>query len=171
MPKHTGKGRSRKGFVALRVDKQITLSTLADATFLVADLFGGALTEDLYVISADVTWAIRGQTANEGPIEVGYAHGDYTVTELAQWSVSDQFSPDDKIAQEQGRRLVRSAGMFPALNISEVLNNGTPLKTKIRFTVGSGIAFNIWALNSSGGALTGGAVVEIHGTIYGRWLR
>ncbi len=160
-----------KGFVAIRVDKQITLSTLADATFLAADLFGGNLVEDLYVSSTDLLWTIRGHTAGEGPIEVGVAHGDYSVAELAQWGTSNQFDPDDLIDKEHNRRLVRSSGMFPGLSTEEALNNGTKLKTIVKFIIGDGKPFNIWALNASGAVLTTGCVVEVHGTVYGRWIR
>ncbi len=166
------KGRKYpKGFVAIRVDKQITLTTLGDATIIAADLFGGNLVEDLWVNSVHLLWTIRGHTGGEGPIEVGVAHGDYTTAELQEWATSNQFDPDDLIDKERNRRLVRSSGMFPGLATEEALNNGTPLKTVVKFLIGDGKPFNIWALNSSGATLTTGTVVEIHGTVFGRWIR
>jgi len=129
------------------------------------------LGEDLFIISIDGWWAIRGMTAAEGPIIVGYNHGDLTDAEIAEFLSVNVTDPDDIIANERRRRPVRKAGQFGVISPNEVLNHGEPLRTPMKFSIGDGHTFDIWARNESGGTLTTGGVVEIHGNIYGRWQR
>ena len=42
------------------------------------------LGEDIFVISVDCMWNLRGHTASETPLEFGFAHGDLSVTEIAE---------------------------------------------------------------------------------------
>ncbi len=171
MPAKRGRKRTRRNFTALPFQSQLSLSTLADNTILIDDLFGSALLEDLSIISVDAFFALRTGTAGEGPIVVGYAHGDLTATEIKEKLTANLFDPDDIIAKERSRRPVRDAGIFPVLSLPEVLNNGNPLRTPIRFLVGSGKSFNIWVWNQSGGNLTTGMILETQGKVYGRWIR
>ncbi len=160
----------RKNFVALPFNTTVVLDTLANGAVIAADLLA-SLSEDLYVISVDGTWAMLGHTAGEGPIHVGYAHGDLSVTEIGENLTADLSNPDDIIQKERSRRPVRRAGSFPGLSTEEVLNNGVPLRTTIKFTIGDGNSFDIWAQNVSGATLTTGCTVRLDGTVYGRWLR
>ncbi len=170
MAKHKGRGKRGSGLVVLRVNKQITLSTLASAAVLDAQLFGGSFTRDFYAISADLMWSIRDATTGEGPLEVGINHGDYTGAEIAQAIVADTFDPGDKIAMEQANRLVRSSGMFPGSATNTTLNDGKYIRTKIKFVVRDGKSLDFWCMNHAAAALTTGAVIEVSGKVYGRWL-
>ncbi len=144
---------------------------MADGVVLTGQLLNAVFAEDLYIISIDCMWTINGLTAGEGPIEVGFAHDDYTVSEVKEFLEASLVDPDNKISQEQSRRKVRRSGTFNGLSTNESLNDGKPIRTKMKFIIGDGHAINHWAKNRSGGALTSGAVVRMSGTIYGRWLR
>ncbi len=164
----TKRRRKSRNFVAIPFDQQLALATLNDNIVLSASTIG-VLTEDLFVISVDATWSLRGHTATEGPIEVGFAHGDLTDTEIAEALDASVLDPSDIIAGERARRPVRRSGKFSGLSTEEVLANGEQIRTKCKFTIGSGKNFDLWASNRSGANLTTGTIVEVQGTIYGRW--
>ncbi len=175
MPTRRGTSRARRGssrnrnFVAIPVQQAKALGTLADATVLAQSLIG-TLTEDMFAISADLLWTIRDLTPGEGPVYVGVAHGDYSVSEIKESLEVTLTGPGSKIEQERARRMIRTSGVFPGLTSEESLNLGVPLRTRMKFTVQSAKALNGWIWNSSGAALTTGAIVEIAGKVYGKWL-
>lgn len=162
--------RSRsKNFVAIPIGQGISLSTLADDTVLKSDPI--TLGEDLFVISTEFLISLRGLTAGEGPIEVGFAHGDLSITEIKEFLDAHLTDPDDITVKEKLTRPVRRIGMFPGLSGNEVLNNGIPIKTKGKFTIGDGHTFSLWVMNHSGAALTTGSAIRVDGKVYGKWLR
>ncbi len=164
------RGSRRRGFVAIPFTSSTALSTLADDTVLAT----GAVTnfgEDIYVISADLEYTMRGNTANENPISVGVSHSDLSVTEVLEALKADLSSPDDIIARERARRPVRRVGNFSGPDVNQRLNDGKPIRQKIKFSIGNGFDLDLWFWNRSGGALQTGTVIEVDGTIYGRWQR
>ncbi len=162
----------RKNFVAIPFDTSLTLLTLANETVLQNGIFGSSLGEDLFVISIDCYWALRGGTTGEVPIGVGFSHSDLTVAEVAECLGAELTDPDDIIQRERARRPVRRAGMFGlGASTGKELNNGVAVRTKMRMSVGDGHNVNCWARNQFGASLTTGAIVEVHGTLYGRWQR
>ncbi len=164
--------RSNKNFVAIPFDASITLGTLAAGGVIATDIFGTVLGEDLFVLSIDGLWSSQGHTSGEGPIHVGFAHDDYTGPEIAENLGAELTDPDDKIAQERSRRLVRKSGVFMQdAATPQTLNHGTSIRNKLKFSVGDGHNVSAWALNNSGATLTTGTVIRIVGTLYGRWQR
>ena len=128
--------------------------------------------EDLFVISIDGMWTLREATAREGPIEVGFCHGDLSATEVTESLNAEQQDPDDIIQNERARRPVRRAGQFRVFDTEEMLpTHGDMLRTGCKFSVGDGHTVNCFIANRSGGSLTTGAIVEVNGNIYGRWQR
>ncbi len=170
--------RRSSGFVAIPVQGSFALTTLADQAVLSADLFSAALTEDLFVISTEITAQIRGVTAGEGdPSTLGLAHGDYQDTEIAEALTVKLLGPGNKIEQERARRLVRKIGVFQASNVNVetelkmIGKGGSPNpKTKVRFVIQSAKTMKIWIQNRSGGVLTTGQILEFDGMVYGRWI-
>ncbi len=165
------KGRSgrRRNFIAIPFDVSLTLGTLNSGVVLST----GVLTfgEDLFIISVDAAWALDGFTATEGPLSVGWAHGDLTVAEVAEAIDASVTDPDDIIARERARRPVRKVGTFAGLSSDEVLFDGRQERRAVRFSVGDGHSLNAYVVNRSGGNLTTGSVIRLSGVIYGRWQR
>ncbi len=153
-------------------DVQFALATLGSDIVLKNDIV--TLGEDFFWLSIDCTWSIQSLTAAQGPIGVGVAHGDLTVSEIGEALDATLADPDDIIARERARRPVRRAGMF-RVNLNdepEVLNDGRAIRTRTKFSVGDGHTLSLWARNQGGSALsTTSPVIECQGQIYGRWQR
>lgn len=161
--------RSRN-FVAIPFNTSVSIASLADDTVVKGNLLGSNFGEDFYVLSVDATW-VRKATSGEGPIQVGLAHGDLTVSEIKENLQAELTDPDDIIAKEHARRPVRTAGGFSGLDANEKLNNGNPIRSKCKFSVGNDHNLAAWAYNVSGAGLAAGGAIDVFGTIYGRWQR
>ena len=175
MAKRTRRRRSRRrGFIAIPFSGQLSLGTLATETVVKAQLLGAAPTEDLFVVSVDGVYGLRGMAAGEGPIEIGLNHADLTVTEVKESLEANLLTPDDIIQRERARRPVRRIGMMrgPAVAGEDtVLNGGEVQRTPVRFSVGEA-GLELWAKSRDSVAnLASGGAVEFSGTLYGRWQR
>lgn len=158
----------RKGFRSLPFQDSLTLGALA-ASDVVSEAFAQTVTEDTWLISADVSWSINGHTATQGPIDVGLAHSDYTAAEIEEClEIASSWDVGDKIAQEKRRRKVRFVGTFNGDQEHESLNDGVPIKTKLGFKLAEGDTLSLWAYNRDGAALTTGTVVVVNGRINAR---
>jgi len=148
----------------------LALSTLADDTVLSAGIL--TLGEDLFVISIGASWTLRSGN-DEGPIKVGWSHGDLTDTEIKEAIDASQTDPDDIIAVERGRRPVRKAGQIIRGDGAEehFPSSGEMDWTKFLKSIGDGHTIDFWAFNESGGALTTGSVLMVDGVVHGRWQR
>ncbi len=161
---------ANKAFQALPVNASLALSTLATETALTVAL--SALADDFYVISADLTWTIRDLTGGEDPIHVGLANGDLSVAEIKEAINAAPTSRSDIVAREHARRPIRRIGSFvsgSANLFGNYLNDGKPIRTKVKMYLAEGVELNAFAFNASGAALTTGAVMRVYGTLYGRW--
>ncbi len=114
---------------------------------------------------------MRGNTSLENPISVGFSHSDLSVTEVLEALKADLSSPDDIIARERARRPVRRVGNFAGPDVNQRLNDGKKIRQKIGFSVGDGFDLDAWFWNRSGAVLATGTVIDVDGTIYGRWQR
>jgi len=147
-----------------------SLGTLGNLTAIVGALVD-ASDNEYRAISVKSTWSIRDFTAGEGPISVGYAHGDYTATEIKEFLESGAaMTRNDKIAAEQANRLIRLVGVFSGQGTDETLNDGKPIRTRLNWVIPDGGAINQFAYNHSGAALTTGAEVVQQGALRLRWL-
>ncbi len=167
--RRSSKRRSR--LVAIPFTARLTLSTLAASTVIKVSSLGNAFGEDFYCHSVFANYTLRGGTAGEGPISVGYTHGDLSVTEVLEAITAELTDPDDIIAKERSRRSVRKTGAFPGLLASETLQDGKMIRTGLKISVGDTHKLDFWALNNSGSVLTGGQIIEVDGVLYGRWQR
>lgn len=173
------KKKRDRNFVVIPVAGSLALSTLADDAVLSVDLTG-SLGEDLFVISTDLNWYIKGLTAGQGdPMTVGIAHSDYSDTEIRE-AVDGTFTdPDELIEKEQTMRKVRKSGVMMIVAGADtdtqlvfvpfMTDRGS--RTPAKWSVGDGHALSGWVWNRSGGALTTGATLDFDGNIYGRWQR
>ena len=160
MAKHPKRrmGRYLKG----RVDEEVPLGTLVTKTAVVASF--DEVVDDATLVSSIVgKWAIEGLTAGEGPIEVGVAHGDYTLAEIEEYlENTGSWNESDKVqSREVARRLVRSVGILSS--DEDMINDGKPVKTKLNWLLNEGQTLDLWAYNISTGQLTTGAIVHLTG--------
>ncbi len=119
------------------------------------------------LISAKLTWTMHNHTVGQGPISVGFAFGDYTVTEIKEaLEIASSISIGDKIAQEKANRWVRQIGSFAGESVSEVLNDGKPIHTRLNWAVPIGETVAMFAYNNDTNDLTTGSVVGIMGDIF-----
>ena len=107
--KPTGR-KNRRNFVAIPFQTKINVGTPNNGDVVSVAAF--TLGEDLFHISVEGSWTRIGGTAGEGPILVGYAHGDLTDIEIGEALDASLSDPDDIIAKEKSRRPVRRAGNF-----------------------------------------------------------
>ncbi len=156
-------------FVALPFRTQITLATLNSGIVLATGTLSGNFTEDFQVVSVDSKWTLGGYTAGNGPISVGYAHNDYSVTEIKEALEVNLLGPANKIEQERARRLVRDVGMFDQIAPGSFLNNGVSFRTKLNWLISDGFELDVYAFNEGPVALDTGSVVTVAGKIYGYW--
>lgn len=165
-----GRRRYSKGFVAIPFFATLAIGTLSDGVAALSGLLGATLGEDLFITSIKAAWSMEAHTAGEGPYSVGFHHSDLSVTELVEGLTAQQTDPDDIIANERGRRPARKVGTFSGLNTDEVLNDGRPIKTKIKWSVGDGHNPAMYCLSHATSTTTG-TVINCQGTIFGRWQR
>ncbi len=159
-----GQKRNIKGkWLKPRLNQEIAIGALAADT-LVSEGGGTAVDSSVLVTSIDVMIGIHNHTAGEGPLVIGVAHSDYSDAEIEAWLENlSSWSSEDKIAEEQARRLCRSLGMIGGAQVSERLWDGRQRKFKLNWRLGEGQALNFWCFNSDSNNLTTGTVVNIDG--------
>ncbi len=155
-------------FFAYRIEEQFALGALANGIAIAGDTTALGVTK-CYLISADLVWSIEDSTSDEGPIDVGLASGDLSVTEIVEGLDAKPTSRSDRIAMERSRRPIRRAGSFAGSGANETLNDGKEIRTKLKFYIDEGIELVAWARNRSGATLTTGAVVNVVGTLFMKW--
>ncbi len=160
--------RRRGKLLVLPVNATVTIGTAAENAAVASGMFPSNLTEALYLISADLTWVLKGATAGEGPMQIGLNHGDYTAAEVAEYYDSAWEDSGDMIAQEQRKRLVREVGTFFQLDVAEILNDGKPKRTRLGFVLQEDENLEAHGLNRGSGATTG-RVITVSGKVYARY--
>ncbi len=157
--------RRRFNLRRVRVSPQIILSTLGSVTAITSNVTGSA--DGQYrAVTLDCSWAQNLLTAGEGPVTVGYAHSDYSVTEIKEAiEIAAGISVGDKIAQEKANRLVRIVGTFES-DAQSVLNDGRRIKTRLNWLIPIGKSVNIFAYNEFASALATGCVIHLQGDMW-----
>lgn len=166
------KSKRRFNLRRVRISSELALVTLASDTALLGSLTGAA--GGAYrAVTMKHTFTLRNATEGEGPVTVGYAHSDYSVTEVKEcleaFAAIDQ---GDKIARERANRLVRTVGTFwrtggvTGAVGSASLNDGKPVRTRLNWLINIGDSVNLFVFNESTGALTTGAFVNIQGDMW-----
>ncbi len=153
----------------VRVSSELALSTLGSDTAITNSLTG--ISAGAYrMMSLKLAWTLSGKTIGEGPLTVGYAHSDYSVTEVKEcleaFAAIDQ---GDKQAQEQADRLIRTVGTFGNQGGDQAmvaLNAGMPVLTRLNWLINIGDSVNFFVFNEATAALTTGAVVNAQGDVY-----
>ncbi len=125
--------------------------------------------QDTWLMSTDISVAMFGHTAGEGPLIVGLAHGDYDSQEIEEYlEASAAWDEGDKVAQEHRRRKVRTLGMLPGFASNESLWDGAQKRVKLGFKLQIGETLKVWIYNFGAGTLTAGTTVKWAGTLWTR---
>ncbi len=149
--------RRRMGrYLRGNIDINLSVSTLAGATGLLA---ATQVTDEKTLVSsvkciyslADVTPIV-----NNGPLQVGVAHSDYSLTEIEAWiEQTSSWTQGDKVAREISSRFIRSIGTWDvgeAASQAVVLNDGKPITTKLNWVLTTGQGLNFWVYNEGSAA-------------------
>ncbi len=168
MAKHAKRGGRRRPFHLRRVPVTPALSLGALVTVIaIKTSLVGTSDAQYRLMSANLAWTLHNHTAGEGPISVGLAFGSYTVTQIKEClEASASISPGDKSSQEKANRWVRTIGHFSGEGVSESLNDGKPISTRLNWAIPIGETVQMWAYNNDTNDLTTGSVVGAMGEIY-----
>ncbi len=150
----------------VRVNPFITVGALVTNIAVVGAQTGSA--DGQYCgVTMEQVWTLRGNTAANGPLTVGYAHSDFSVTEIKEAiEAVAAISLGDQVAQEKANRKVRIIGTFPGAATDESLNDGRKIKTRLNWAIPIGKAINIFAYNEDGGTRDTGGVVDATGRMW-----
>ncbi len=166
MPAKRKARRKRVRLIKGNVDEELALVTLADSA-LISTIFDENVEDRSFILSLEGTWTKRGGTPGEGPLIIGVAHSDYSSTEIEEViENTGSWAEGDLVAQEIGRRKVRIIGSFPQVTEDEVLNDGKPIKTALKFILNQGDSLKLFAYNKSRTALTTGSVLIVSGHVW-----
>lgn len=162
-----GFGKDNKG--AIITDATfITLGTLNDVTAVKQDS-PLAITEDFRMISVDAFVTADGMTNQEGPITIGIADNELSVSEIAEAiNAGGPLDSNDRSAQEQAERAV-----FPLFDLYPSNQGGMEVSNqrhKVRWTFKDSDGWCWFAYNHGGAALSSGGVVRIICKYYGVWV-
>ncbi len=169
-----------RNFVAIPFSASLALLTLADGASLSTDITSSTFGEDLFAISVDLSAYIQALTAGEGdPMTVFVAHSDYSEAEIVENLDVSFVNPDDKVGQEQSRRLVRKVGVMRPeggagthTEMQMIGRFGSRIvRQGLKFSIGNGFSLGAGVRNRSGSNLTTGSILRVDGTLYGRWQR
>ncbi len=165
------RGKRRFNLRRVRVSTELALGTLA-SDVAVTNSLTGTSAGAYRLVSAKLIWSQSKAVDGEGPVTVGYAHSDYSVTEIKEcleaFAAIDQ---GDKIASEKANRLVRTVGTISARGPGGAvaggnLNDGKPVKTRLNWLINIGDSVNMFVFNESIAVLTTGSVVNAQGDLW-----
>ncbi len=114
----------------------------------------------------DGIWTLDNLPSGDGPVVVGYAHSDYSVTEIKEaLEAGSSISVGNMVSQEHANRLVRKVGTF--VEAEAPLNNGMPIKTRLNWLIPIGKEVNVFAFNDhAADALATGSILTFNGNMW-----
>ncbi len=125
-------------------------------------------TEKFRVISLDCSYNWSDVTTADDGLTFGVAHSDYTAAEIEEClEAQAQINRGDKVAQEQGNRLVRTIGTFQQADLSEgMFNDGRRFKVRLNWLMITGQTLNLWFRNGSDTIYTTGSDILVNGDMW-----
>ncbi len=162
-----GRGRRRKfNLRRVRLNPEMPLLTPA-SDIVVLQAMTAVAVSTYRAISVKVMWTLMNLTSGEGPVTVGLAHSDYTVTEIKECLEAQAgIDPGNKVEQERANRMVRVVGSFSGGGGGQTLNDGKPISTKLNWLIAIGRTVVMWAYNEDTATLTTGAVLNVSGNLW-----
>lgn len=166
MARKSRRRRKWRKYFAGTVDAKLELgATLANATAISA-FFPDTVREKAWITSIDAVWSLHDFTeaAEDGPILVGIAHGDYSTAEIEAWVENlGSWDEGDLVQQEVAKRKIRKVGIFPTGDAVDhiVLNDGKPIHTKCGWMLVTGETLRLWGYNMGTSNLSGGTTPTV----------
>ncbi len=153
----------------------IALSTLAAGAVLTSPLkIDGARENGIRLQKMKAQMSFRGLTDGEGPVVIGLATTDPSVTEIAEVFTADPQKPEDIPASEQVMRKIFPIWMIGKAELNSVTRGVKNEYTEIQFpwkNIEEGTGLKWFAVNLDASAtLTTGGVIEIVSVTIGTWL-
>ncbi len=147
-------GRYQRG----NINVDIAGGTLAAVTAILGSTVD-QVSDRMLLSSVVATYSFAGFTGgdNIGPVEVGIAHHDYTLTEVEQYlEAANSWDEGNLTTREVMGRKIRRVGVFPVQAASAgeaaVLNDGKQIKTKLNWILTEGQGLNFWIYNQGSAA-------------------
>ncbi len=168
MPPKSKRQRRRTPVKKLKISEVSDLGALGAGSIFAED-YDDSVSEKMFLLSIEATFALGEHTPDQGPITFGVAHSDYTSAEITEWfAATNNWDTGNKVAQEFARRKIRQVGTFSGALAQEVLNDGRPIKTRLRFGLESGQTLQTWAINEDTSTLTTGTRISTNGQIWAK---
>ncbi len=168
MAKRKGRRKFRR-YLRGNIDHKLELGTLGANTVIKTNV-ADSVVDTAWMSSVKATWSLTGFTkgADDGPILVGIAHSDYATTEIEEFveNITGSWDAGDLVSQEIAKRKIRLVGMLgipPAVDESDVLNDGRLLNKKAGWMLSPADTVGIWAYNAGDSPLTTGAEIRVQG--------
>lgn len=162
----------------VQILKDITesgLGTLASQTALIVETsHATGMLESFLMKKVKATVTLKSMTDNEGPIIVGMARGDASITQIKAALENIQLERDG-LKQAENRLVCQetlttlmmdSSGGLAVKEIEISLGGGKG----IPFGIGDGWQWFVYNADVVGGGLTSGGYVNVNATYYGVWL-
>ncbi len=156
--------RRRKWDSAMRkipINAALDLGALTTKNLVVGAMMNASDTT-YRLIGLKGRWSVEDLLTTEGPVIVGVADGDYTASEVEeQLEAVTSINMDDRIAQEQANRLVRSVA---TLSFEENIAKGqdAPM-VRLNWLTAVGSQPALFGYNAGNSILTTGARVHFNG--------
>jgi len=150
-----GRGKRAMGpYIRGNIEEDFSIGTLAGNTGAVqgnTDAVNGRT----WLSSIKAIWSLSGVTLadNTGPLEVGIAHGDYTLAEIVEWiTLSTGWDAGNLVSREIANRKIRRVGVFDTIGAGGVgsnfvLNEGRPIHTKLGWMLEQDQTVDYWVFN------------------------
>ncbi len=169
-----GFGKDNKGAIVWERRTQV-LTTLADGTALIIGT-KLAITDDFRMLKAQLKAFVDNITAGEaGGLLLGLANGDLTEAQIGDCiEAAGPLNKSDRDKAELAERAVFIVSQLAPDGGSDATfkgeHGGPIVEAKPRWTFTKGVSWNWFVYNSSGAALTTGAIVHIVSKNFGLWL-
>ncbi len=151
--------RTMGRYIRGNINLKFALGTLGAGTVLLGTP-ADVVEERTMITSVVARYSLSGYTGgdNIGPVAIGIAHSDYSLTEVGEWvALATGWAEGDKVSQEISNRLIRRIGIFDveggSAGEASTLNEGRPVKTKLNWILTTGQNVNFWVLNMGSAAL------------------
>ncbi len=159
---HQKKSTQQTGSIIEQVD--LGAGTLATKTGVIVN--GPAVTRGGKFLSTSIRGALRGLTAEEGPILYGIMNADFSLAELEEYlELAGPLTPNDKVSSERASRgqFIRVLGVAgPSLDQTTIRHvNHKMSGLKFAETGESTGGWEWWIYNLGAATLTTGSVLSL----------